>query len=164
MTGCHIIIQLLYMTPCHILRRSVVCDNTQRRMAMKAWLERFMYGRYGQDDLGRFLSFLALILCLVALLTQWTMLNSLALALLFFCIFRIFSRNAEKRGPENLAFLRAKGKFTQSCHRLKTRLRQRKTHRFYKCPTCKQQLRVPKGKGRIVILCPKCRTSFKQKT
>lgn len=80
---------------------------------MKAWFQRFMYGRYGQDNLNRFLSIFALILCIISMLTQWVFLNSLALVLLFFSIFRMFSRKAEKRGQENLAFLRIRGKVTE---------------------------------------------------
>ncbi len=131
---------------------------------MRTRLERFMYGRYGQDDLTRFLSILVLIICIVAIFTKWTILNSLAMVLLFFCIFRMFSRNTEKRGWENIAFLRVKGKFIRFFSNIKIRLSQRKIHRFYKCPDCKQQLRVPKGKGRISIRCPKCHTSFEKKT
>jgi DNA-directed RNA polymerase subunit RPC12/RpoP len=65
---------------------------------------------------------------------------------------------------ENFAFLRLKGKFTDFFGYIKMRLNQRKTHRFYKCPSCKQRLRVPKGKGRISIRCSKCGTSFEKKT
>jgi predicted membrane protein len=133
-------------------------------MVMEAWLQRFMYGRYGQDNLNSFLSIFALILCVISILTQWTILNSLALVLLFFSIFRMFSRNAEKRGQENMAFLCIKGKVTGFFSRIKIQMKQRKTHRFYNCPSCKQQLRVPKGKGRVRIRCPKCHTSFEKKT
>lgn len=90
--------------------------------------------------------------------------NSLATVSLLFCFFRMFSRNLEKRAQENLAFLRVRSKFIRFFNHIKTRLRQRKTHRFYKCPSCKQQLRVPKGKGLISIRCPKCQTTFKKKT
>ncbi len=131
---------------------------------MKAWFQRFMYGRYGQDDLNRFLSIFALVLCVISLLTQWVTLYSLAVALMFFSIFRMFSHNAEKRGQENIAFLRIRGKVAGFFSRIKARLRQSKTHRFYKCPSCRQQLRVPKGKGRITVHCPKCHTSFEKKS
>jgi uncharacterized C2H2 Zn-finger protein len=130
---------------------------------MKARLERFMYGRYGQDDLTRFLSVFVLILYFVAIFTKWTILNSLAMVLLFFCIFRMFSRNTEKRRQENLVYLHIKGEIIGFFNKIKIRISQRKTHRFYKCPSCKQQLRVPKGKGRISISCPKCGTSFEKK-
>ncbi len=123
-----------------------------------------MYGRYGHDDLNRFLFISVLIVYIVFIFTQWTMLNSLAMVLLFLCIFRMLSRSTEKREQENRAFLKAKRKLTDSFHPIIIRLRQRKTHRFYKCPSCKQSLRVPKGKGRITIHCPKCHTSFKKKT
>ncbi len=131
---------------------------------MRARLERFMYGRYGQDNLNRVLSISALILCIIALFTRWTILNSLAMVLLFYCIFRMFSRKTERRGQENMTFLRAKGRITQIYSTIKTRMNQRKTHRFYKCPSCKKQLRVPKGKGRISIRCPKCNASFEKRT
>lgn len=131
---------------------------------MKAWLQRFMHGRYGQDDLNRFLSIFTLTLCIVSIFTQWTILSSLAMVLLVFCIFRTFSRDATKRGQENFAFLSAKEKMSQYFRHIKTRYRQRKTHCFYRCPCCKQQLRVPKGKGHIIIYCPKCKTSFDKKT
>jgi predicted membrane protein len=131
---------------------------------MKAWLGRFMYGRYGQDDLNRFLTVLSLIFLVTAIFTQWAILNSLTMVLLIFCIFRMFSRNTEKRGRENLAYLNAKGKVTGFFKRKKSRLSQTKTYRFYKCPSCKQQLRVPKGKGRINIRCPKCQMSFEKRT
>ena len=133
-------------------------------MEMKAWLQRFMYGRYGQDDLSRFLSLVALTLCIVSIIAQWPVLNSLGLALLVFCIFRMFSRNTEKRGQENLAFLRIKEQITGFFSRTIARLRQGRTHWFYQCPSCKQQLRVPKGKGSIRIHCSKCGTSFEKKS
>ena len=131
---------------------------------MRAWIERFMYGRYGQDNLNRFLFIFALILSLVSLLTRFAIVNSLALALLVVSIFRMFSRNAEKRARENFAYLRVTERFTHFFSHIKTRLHQRKSYRFYRCPSCKQQLRVPKGKGRIRIRCPKCQVSFEKET
>lgn len=131
---------------------------------MKAWLQRLMYGRYGQDDLNRFLSVSALVLCLVSVLIQGPIVSSLAMVLMFFCLFRMFSRNTEKRGRENLAFLRAKERITQFFSLTKNRISQRKTHRFYACPSCKRVLRVPRGKGLIRIHCPNCRTAFEKRT
>lgn len=131
---------------------------------MKGRIQRFMYGRYGQDNLSSFLSVFALVLCIISIFTKWSMANSLAMVLLFFCLFRMFSRNLEKRKQENLTFLRLKHKITQYFKLAKLHITQRKTHRFYKCPSCKQNLRVPKGKGLITIYCPKCSTSFNKKT
>ncbi|MGI6160434.1 MAG: zinc finger domain-containing protein [Christensenellales bacterium] len=131
---------------------------------MKDWLRRFMYGRYGQDHLNRFLSIVALIILVASMITRSSILNTLALIILIFNIFRMFSRNLEKRRQENMAYIRLRGKVMSFFNGFKSRMAQRNTHRFYKCPSCRQQLRVPKGKGRISIRCPKCQTSFEKKT
>ena len=131
---------------------------------MKERISRFMYGRYGSDNLTRFLSILALILYIISLFAQWTVLYTLAMVLLVFSLFRTFSRNKEKRWQENMVYLRAKGKVTGFFSNIKNQWGNRKTHRYYRCPSCKQKVRVPKGKGRIRIRCPKCQTSFEKKT
>ncbi len=131
---------------------------------MRSWLQRFMYGRYGQDDLSRFMIILALIFSVLSIFTRWVVLNTLGMVLIFLTAFRMFSRNTSARAQENYGYLRARGKVIQFFKNIKLRLTQRNTHRFYRCPSCKQQLRVPKGKGLITIRCPKCKTSFKQKT
>ncbi len=131
---------------------------------MRSWLQRFMIGRYGQDDLSRFMIVLALILSVISMFTRWMVLNSLGMVLLLVSTFRMLSRNTTSRVQENYKYLRAKGKVIQFFRQIKLKLNQRKTHRFYRCPSCKQQLRVPRGKGLITIHCPKCKTSFTQKT
>ncbi|HCS72906.1 MAG TPA: hypothetical protein DIW17_03415 [Clostridiales bacterium] len=131
---------------------------------MRSWLQRFMYGRYGQDNLSRFLIVLALVLSVVSIFTRWVLLNYLGMVLLIVSIFRMFSRNASARAQENYGYLRAKGKVIQFFKQIKLKINQRDTHRFYRCPSCKQQLRVPRGKGLITIRCPKCKTSFTKKT
>lgn len=131
---------------------------------MKAWFQRFMYGRYGHDDLNNFLIIFALIISAISLLTRWIWLNPLSLILLFISIFRMLSRNSSARAQENYGYLRVKNKIIQFFRQIKSQFSQRKTHRFFRCPSCKQQLRVPKGKGLINIRCPKCQTSFTKKT
>lgn len=131
---------------------------------MKRRLQNFMYGRHGQDDLNKFMSIISLILMLVSLFTGWTILYSLALAVLIYSIFRMFSRNTYKRGQENLSYLTLLGKVTSYFFGIKTKFMQRRTHAFYKCPSCRSQLRVPKGRGLISITCPKCKTSFEKRT
>lgn len=131
---------------------------------MRARLERFMYGRYGQDNLSRVLTFAALALYLVGLFTQWVWVSSLGLALLIWCVFRMFSRNVQKRAAENMAFLGFWGRIRRFFAGIVGRLKGGRTHRYYKCPSCKQQLRVPKGRGTLRIDCPKCHESFTKKT
>ncbi len=131
---------------------------------MRARLERFMYGRYGNDDLNRFMFITALVLCMISMFGRWTLLYSIGLVVLVFTIIRMLSRNVEKRRDENLAFLRLRSKPIRFAGKIRSRVSQSKTHRFYRCPSCRQSLRVPKGKGRIIISCPKCRASFEKRT
>ena len=128
---------------------------------MRAWLQRFMYGRYGYDQLGWFLLGLYLVLYLLTLLTRWNIFYLLGTAGLFFAIFRIFSRNLPRRRAENAKFLRAAGPAIR-WWKLHAAMRKDKEHRYFKCPNCGQQLRVPRGKGKINITCRNCGVSFEE--
>lgn len=119
-----------------------------------------MYGRYGVDSLGKFMIALAFITILLANMTDSGLISMLSWFLLFYAYFRMFSKNVYKRAAENQAFLRKTSGIRSWFYKQKNIMAQRKTHRIYKCPTCKQKIRVPKGKGRIEIRCPKCNTKF----
>ena len=84
-------------------------------------------------------------------------------ALLIYSYFRILSRNVSKR-EENQRYLNAKYRAVVKKNNLKKRWAQRSTYRFFKCPQCKQTVRVPKGRGKICITCPKCKTEFIKKS
>ena len=130
---------------------------------MKAKLQQFMMGRYGQDDLCRFMNILSLVfLVLGMVLIQ--QLTGFAIALMIIGIFRMFSRNVNKRAQENKAYLRIKNKITGWFSKRVRRIKDRKTHRYFDCPSCKKTLRVPKGKGKISITCPQCRTIFEKRS
>lgn len=131
---------------------------------MMKWLQNFMRGRYGPDQLSIFLLVLFLIISVVSSFTGLPILMYLSLLLILWCWFRILSRKAYKRSAENTKFLRMVYPITSRVHVLKKRLRDRKTYKYYKCPKCKQELRVPKGKGEITITCPKCKTKFDKRT
>ena len=130
---------------------------------MKEKLRQSMIGRYGVDDLGRFLNILALVLLLLGafLLPQ---LSGLAMGLMVIYVFRMLSRNSYKRSQENEMYLRLKQKATGWTSIYVQQFKHRKTHKYFKCPSCKQTLRVPKGKGNISITCSKCRTVFKKRS
>ena len=117
---------------------------------------RFMSGRYGTDKLNMLLLTTGLILSLVGLFVRLPMLNLgcmvLSYGLLGFSLFRTFSRNTYKRYQENRKYLLWLQKIKD------------KQHRYYNCPRCRQQVRVPKGKGKISITCPKCKEKFVKKT
>ena len=121
-------------------------------------LRRFMYGRYGTDKLNMALLVAALVLLILGglgskYLAPWlSVLNLLAYVPLIWSIIRSFSRNIEGRRRENTAFLR-----------FFTRLKDRK-NRYFTCPRCKQAVRVPRGRGRINIRCPRCGEQFIKKT
>ena len=126
-----------------------------------------MAGRYGADQFGRFLSGAALVLLIVNLFVRGVVgqiLYFLVLAVLVYNIFRMFSKNTAARYKENVAYLKVKNRVVGWYANLRRRIRESKTHRFYKCPTCKTTVRVPKGKGKIRITCPNCGASFVRKS
>ena len=125
-------------------------------------LQRFMCGRYGVDVLSKHLNIAALVLVLLSLFVP--LLYPLSLAVLAWSTFRIYSKNSYSRMRERDAYLRFIYKLRKRKNLLKSRLRDRKTHRFYKCPGCREYLRVPKGRGEVHITCPKCRHEIVRKT
>ena len=124
---------------------------------MKYKLRAFFSGRNGIDDLGRALLWGALVIMVLSSLLGITFLYSMSLVLFCYVYIRAFSRNLEKCRQQNEKYLS-----WRDFRRL--RFQQRKTHKFYRCPKCKQPLRVPKGKGRISITCRNCGEHFEKKT
>jgi hypothetical protein len=135
---------------------------------MKQWFMKMMEGRYGVDHFTTFLMVLALILLiptvLIHLLVLRLILSILAVFVLFYAYFRIFSRNHYARYQENEKYLTFHYSVKNFFAKQKDFQKQRKTHRIFRCPNCHQSIRVPKGKGRIAITCPKCSTEFIKKT
>lgn len=131
---------------------------------MKEKFRKFMIDRYGVDLLSKFMLGTAVLLLVFAMGFRNNFLNTLACLLVLLCYFRMFSRNYQKRAEENQKFLELKGKAATFLKREKEYFEQRKTHHIYKCPSCKQKIRVPKGKGKICITCPKCHTEFIKKS
>lgn len=126
-----------------------------------------MMGRNGADALNRMLSIVVLVLLVVGLFVRGrgaTALSSIALVLLIYIYFRMFSRNIYQRQKENGAYLRLRYRVTSGVRGMVDRWHQRKDFRFFKCPACRTRLRVPRGKGKINIVCRKCGTSFQRKT
>ena len=128
---------------------------------MRAWLQRFMSGRYGSDAFGNFLCVVSLICLVLGLFVG--IFYYIGLALLIYTYFRMLSRNVSKRYAENQMFLQKSAGVRAKFARFKQRFSLRKTYRYFSCPRCKQQIRVPKSRGRISITCPKCGTQFIKK-
>lgn len=131
---------------------------------MKQKLQQFMAGRYGVDQLSRVLMFLSLGILILSMFTKWTLFYFLAILLLGYVYFRMFSRNVQKRYQENQRFLNLRYRLVAKKDARKRQWAQRDVYRYFKCPNCKQRIRVPKGKGKICITCPKCRIEFIKKT
>lgn len=131
---------------------------------MKEKLQRCMMGRYGFDELSKICLGLTVILMIVSMFANSPLLYILSLALLIYCYFRAFSRNIIKRQQENQRFLNFRYNCTVKWDKFKKHQAQKKIYRFFKCPQCKQMVRVPKGKGKICITCPKCRSEFIKKS
>lgn len=135
---------------------------------MKKWLAKVMVGRYGVDQLTNAMLVLSMVLLVVALFFGNSIVNTilwaLAVLLLVAGYYRIFSKKTSQRYQENQKYLRLRNRITGRFRSMKERLKQRKTHRFFKCPQCGATVRVPKGKGKIKITCPKCKTAFVRNT
>ena len=125
---------------------------------------RFMQGRYGADAFSKFLSFLAVILMALPLFIPRFPFYILGIAVIIYGYFRMFSKNISKRYQENLLYMKYKNQMTKSLRKKKLELAQRKTHHIYRCPQCRQKIRVPRGRGRIAIRCPKCNVEFIKKS
>lgn len=125
-------------------------------------IRRFMAGRYGTDQLSQALSVGALVLLIIALIFGSGLLDLIALALLVYADFRILSKNISARQKENSIYLEKTAGLKKKINGFISRMKQRKDFHIYTCPNeeCKQKIRVPRGKGRIRITCPKCHTQF----
>lgn len=134
---------------------------------MKEKFIRFMqgrYGAYGPDLLNRFLLGGALALMVLSLFVRWRIVYWAGLAFLAYAYFRMFSKNYAKRYAENQAFVKHTTKVRGLIGTQKNMMRQRKTHHIYKCPSCGQKIRIPRGKGKIAVKCPKCGMEFIKKS
>lgn len=131
---------------------------------LKVRFTKWMQGRYGSDQLSLALLVLFLILTLITLPFPFFIIRLSPLIPLYLCYYRIFSKNKYKRQQELFKFIRFYTPIQKRMNLSLKHFKQRKTHRFFKCPNCKQSLRVPKGKGKICITCPKCHTDFRRHT
>lgn len=131
------------------------------------FFRRIFAGRYGTDQLSIFLTLLGFVLSILLQIIGWIVgfpyITLLAWIPIGIAIYRVFSKKIEVRSMENYKFMMKLSpiykKWLTLCNRRKD-----KTHRYYKCPKCKATLRVPKGRGKICITCPKCHIEFVKKT
>ena len=127
---------------------------------MREKIARFMVGRNGADELARFESILVWVLLLISIFSRAWIFDLLAFAVIGHMYFRIMSRNVSKRYEENQKYLDSTYKLRVRFAKEKNLMEQRKTNHIYTCPGCGQKIRIPRGKGKIEIDCPKCHTKF----
>lgn len=131
---------------------------------MREKLRQFMIGRYGTDGLNQFLSIASIVMLLISLITRVSLFTYVGMVLLILCYYRSLSRNISKRTEENYKFYTIKDRITSKANGLKDQWANRKLYHYYRCPQCRQKLRVPRGRGRIQISCPRCGTQFIKKS
>lgn len=134
--------------------------NNSPKRPFKERLQSFMYGRYGADELYKFLFYTCLVLIFINIIVHSIVITAIESILLVFAIYRCFSKNFTQRRKENGWYLNAKGKVTGFFKLQKNRFKDRKTHVYRRCPSCRSVLRLPKKKGEHSVVCPKCRNRF----
>ena len=126
-----------------------------------------MIGRNGNDDLNRFLLALNMVLILLSVIFSrgiGRFLSPVVLILLGLTYYRMFSRDLIRRSDENARYVRVRERILSSLRIRREQWVQRKDFKFFVCPACKATLRVPKGRGKIKIVCRKCGNSFMGKS
>ena len=124
----------------------------------------FMQGRYGADQMGQMLSAVSMVFLIISLFSRNQAWFLLAVIGIVYNYFRMFSKNISKRYAENQKYLKMTAGIRRKLASRKSQLAQRKIYHIYRCPGCKQKIRVPRGRGKIEIRCPKCNTRFVKKS
>ena len=127
---------------------------------MRQKLMNFMRGRYGIDQFSNFLMGFGCALVFLTIFINNSLIYILGMASFVYAYVRIFSRNHQKRYAQNQKFLQKTTGIRAFFRKEKSKMNMRKTHRIFRCPECGQNVKVPKGKGKIAVTCPKCRCEF----
>ena len=131
---------------------------------LKYRFSKFMQGRYGVDSLSRFLSVVLLAVIILGLFIRIPFSGLITFLLLLVLYFRMFSRNIPKRYAENQKFLQLRDRFLGNFSNFGSNMSQFKDYHIYKCPQCSQKIRIPRGKGHIMVRCPRCGFEFHKKS
>lgn len=131
---------------------------------IKNFLNKFMQDRYGVDMLNQTLVYIGLIFSIIAVLVQnpngRRIFQNLTLVVILYAVFRMLSKNINKRYQENIKFVKATKPIRAEIQILRLKWRDRKEYKYVRCDNCKNVMRVPKNKGKIKIKCRKCGNEF----
>ena len=130
---------------------------------IKMALMRFMQGRNGVDNLGYHALWGGLILLIVNMFLGSLLLSLIGNVMYFYALFRMLSRNIGKRQAENARYIQFSEKVGREVRQFFARLKGMKTHKYFRCPSCRNRLRMKRGSGEKTITCPVCRHQFTQK-
>ena len=128
------------------------------------WLKKLMAGRYGCDQLSMLLLILSFLLIVAAEFSGRIQITYLSFAPLGVCIYRTLSKQIEKRRLENYKFMMLLSPMYSYFNEKRRDFKDFQNYKYFRCPNCKQKLRVPRGKGKVAITCFKCNTEFTKKT
>lgn len=131
---------------------------------MKERINQFMAGRYGADELAKVMMGAAVAVMVLNLFLRLEILNIVVVALIVLIYLRMFSKNIRKRYEENCKYYAMKEKMLAFLGKKKRTAQDLKTNHIYKCPSCGQKIRIPRGRGKIIVTCPKCRHEFEKKS
>lgn len=128
-------------------------------------IQKFMYGRYGPDELYHFLFKLYIFLLIIDLFVNSRIFDVLELLILVIIFYRFFSRKIYKRSDENRIFLKVKNKILRPFIRVRKNFVswikniKDKNYIYKKCRKCKTVIRLPlpDEKGIKYVKCPKCK-------
>ena len=123
----------------------------------------FMMGRYGSDELNLVLVVFSAILLFLSRIKYLWFLYFISLLLFAFAIIRMYSRNIAQRHKEKMLYLKTKNKIMGFYRIKRDSWKHRKSHKYFRCKTCKASIRVPRGVGKIQVTCPKCKTKVIKK-
>ena len=130
---------------------------------IKNSIARFMQGRHGADNFGMFTLIAGLVLSLLSTIFQIPLFFYLGFALYIYTLFRMFSRNHEKRQAENRKYIELTSGWKTKINQFFKRMKYRKEYKYFKCPNCKVLMRLKRGSGDKDIKCVRCGHEFKQK-
>lgn len=130
---------------------------------MRDRIAKFMAGRNGNDRLNLFLIVIGIIFIILGVVfrdSAGLLFNTLTLVIIVLVYFRMFSKNLSKRQTENAKYMEIRYVFISKFRILREKWVQRNEYKFFRCPSCRTALRVPRGRGKIMIVCKKCGTRF----
>ena len=134
--------------------------NYNRRPSLRERFASFMIGRYGVDRLYYFILAICFAIIVVNIFVNSFILSLMESALFAYAIFRVLSRNIYKRQQENEKFIKFADKPKKFFNLQKCKKRDKNTHVYRRCPSCKNNLRLPKQKGEHTVVCPCCKHRF----